>query len=147
GFKETNENEINIEDVDPDIFLTILQQIFRASAISCETDFDGVLELANRLLFPGILNDVENFLGTNELELKRSVKLRLADRYGLCSLKEHLIDSLRYKEDVDEVMESADFRFLNTETQKRIQNEKERAPPSKHAHAYHFVCGTRHAPR
>ncbi|GMT28960.1 hypothetical protein PFISCL1PPCAC_20257, partial [Pristionchus fissidentatus] len=117
-FKESNQSEITLEDVDPEEFIAILNILHKTGAVTAE-NVEFVLKLADKFDMKIILDDVESFLLTSD-DLGINQKLRLSDQYNLTFLKESLLSKYVSGKMIKDLNESEEYSYLSEGLKDRL---------------------------
>ncbi|GMT20999.1 hypothetical protein PFISCL1PPCAC_12296, partial [Pristionchus fissidentatus] len=115
GFKEKNESEIEIKDVDPKDLEKILRSMYYCNGQPLyPTDVETTLQLAQKFDLKILEDKVENFLLRSD-DISIHQKLLLSEKYKLEILKEEMILKYGDKANLITLSESEEYSQISSE--------------------------------
>ncbi|GMT21001.1 hypothetical protein PFISCL1PPCAC_12298, partial [Pristionchus fissidentatus] len=94
GFKEENQDEIEIKEVEYEDFVLVLEMLYAHGPEVTDRNVETVVRLADRFGIQAVKDKAEKFLLDSSI-LNKHTKLRLSDQYNLMFLQESML--LQYK--------------------------------------------------
>ncbi|GMT35882.1 hypothetical protein PFISCL1PPCAC_27179, partial [Pristionchus fissidentatus] len=112
GFKESRQEEVELEEVEYDEFLELLHVLYPSEKPVNATTCANLLKLADRFEIKSVLRRVEQYLGDcNDMQL--STRLKFADQYNLFDAQHKCLQQLKTIPDVNTVKNQKDFIMLS----------------------------------
>ncbi|GMT20924.1 hypothetical protein PFISCL1PPCAC_12221, partial [Pristionchus fissidentatus] len=117
-FKEKNQEEIELKDIDPEEFTLVLKMMYIDEPVN-DSNAEIILKIADQFGFKILSDKTEKFLMCSST-LREHTKLRLSDQYNLRFLQEFLLPHYKSVYLVHELKKSVDYKFISDEMKVKL---------------------------
>ncbi|GMT30836.1 hypothetical protein PFISCL1PPCAC_22133, partial [Pristionchus fissidentatus] len=123
GFKESEQEDIVLEDVDYEDFLELLHVAYPTAKPIMAVTAPKLLRLADQFQLKSVLRVAEQFLSSTS-EMQWASKLRLADQYNLYDAQNGIMQQLKAVKDFELLKAQKDYILLS-DTLKLLISDKQ----------------------